>query len=764
MGSYSRVARHCVDSRLARRLKKGDVHRRAWTDAPLLVQWMATLRCELACPHCLAAGSGCSDMALKDVCRLIDQVAEIGVEEFLLTGGEPLIREDLAEVIQYLAARKVSWSLNTAVLPRPALQRLIRKNPPGFVAVSLDGPQAVHDGFRGRDGAYEEALASLRFFSELSGCHVAAGTTVTSRNFQTLAATFSLVPETGADEWGIHLPMPEGRAADRPDLFLSRRQLRELMDLVVRYRKYFPVQMADEFGYCGDYEPLLRDEPLSCGAGRTHCVVLPDGEVVPCTTLDHSASAGNVLQKPLQQIWQEGFREIRNWQPEGRCTTCIYARACEGGCWLQARKGTPCYRDVWELPAALRTAASVALCLGLASGAGAAAEPEQIADVVVEDGITSEVDFEETTPPALPGIGGGLPQANEISTALDAWILSWSTRELAPYYERGRGSKNPSSVPPALQNDPAGIYLEKLCTGNLPADTAGICRQVQACLKSRHFNLSLSALLWRNLSERILDGKHPGGRTEEEVDLLRQTLALLKARMHECRKKSLAAKLGTYRDMGSYPGGFGRFGSKAGPRPRPYDSGLQQDLQRERWSGLAALREQVADQYLARHPVDENYRIRIALPAGTTWSGPDRTGPADSSTRDIGIFDSFCLSADDSEPVAMEVSWGSASDSRSGRCRAQVQVDPGVWYTYIDLLRCAKGSVPDWQESKARGAPASAQRRRRRPLHGYFSIWPANPLLLQDVRGALNIQDAEDLERTEKRRQLLVWLTDFWMF
>ena len=99
----------------------------------------------------------------------------------------------------------------------------------------------------------------------------------------------------------------EGRAALRNDLFLSRSQLRHLIPFVARKRRIFDVEMADEIGYLGDFEPLVRGCPLSCGAGRSQCVILPGGDVVTCTTLDISCSEGNIREKPLREIWDSDF-------------------------------------------------------------------------------------------------------------------------------------------------------------------------------------------------------------------------------------------------------------------------------------------------------------------------------------------------------------------------------------------------------------------------------------------------------------------------
>lgn len=110
---------------------------------------------------------------------------------------------------------------------------------------------------------------------------------------------------SGATQWGLHVVFPEGRAAGSPELYLTRRQMRSLMAFVARNRPHFPITLGDEFGYLGSWGPHLRGEPFFCGAGRTQCVVLADGEVVPCTTVDRTVSAGSVRTQSLAEVWQD---------------------------------------------------------------------------------------------------------------------------------------------------------------------------------------------------------------------------------------------------------------------------------------------------------------------------------------------------------------------------------------------------------------------------------------------------------------------------
>ena len=558
---------------------------------PSLVQWMATLKCGLACEHCLAVSreSGFSDMPLAEVERLIDEIAELGVAEFLLTGGEPLAREDLAEVIAYLGRRKVNWTLNTAALPSQQLRRVIAQHRPGFVAVSLDGPRRVHDAFRGKAGAWDEAMEAIRFFTSLEGVRVCAGTTVTRRNYDALDETFHLVAGSGADQWGIHLLVPEGRAAERPDLFLSRSQLKRLIKFVARKRQYFRVEMADEIGYLGHLEPLVRDVPLRCAAGRSQCVVLPDGEVVPCTTLDRSCSAGNIGRRPLREIWAEGFQDLRSWRPTGKCSGCQYAIACRGGCWLQRKSGTQCFKEVWHVPAALKTAAGIAVCLGgLAASGDAAALPAAVpTEETVKDSVSLQM-----------GRGGTVVQDVD-PLYLDAAIMKFYV-ELAAELEPGSYTRPYEEVD---CNDVACRFFESFKDGTLPQDVCERCAMVCDTLATEQRSLSLIALLWRAVSGPLFETDGIGEYSELERQTIRETLAALEQTAHEWRLEIFAENLDPYLSAGrqTYPP-HGMM-SKAGPRPGDYELwALSKDINEERWGvGDVPDSQEAAVAYLLEH-------------------------------------------------------------------------------------------------------------------------------------------------------------------
>jgi len=582
MGTHSQVGCHRVNS------SSEFFARHGYLETPSLVQWMATLRCGLRCEHCLAAGgeSGFEDMPIEKVRGLIDEVAQMSVGEFLITGGEPLARADLAEVIDYLGRKRVNRSLNTAAMPDKSLREAIARNRPGFVAVSLDGPKQVHDEFRGKAGAYDEAVEAIRFFKSLEGVRVCAGTTVTSRNYDCLHETFHLVVSGGADQWGIHLLVPEGRAAGRPDLFLSKTQLKRLIKFVARKRRYFDVEMADEIGYLGYLEPLVRDLPLSCGAGRAQCVILPDGEVVPCTTLDRSFSAGNIHERRLAQLWAEGFHELRSWRPSGKCSHCDYSPACRGGCWLQRKSGTECFKEVWHVPGALKTAAGIAICLGTL---------------------------------AVPASNGAVPVARHVNTsriAAPAELVTLDQAIMNFYVDWavGRIGAQPVGVD---WNDPGWKFFKDFTEGTLPQDMSERCAAIRNALETQQKSLSLIGLSWRALNEPPFEGDGTNEYSETERQTIRDTLAVMQQKAEQWRLEIFESQLDPYLSNGRYTYPPRGMMSKAGPRPGDKETySLSADLNEERW-GAAADPEsrEAAEAYLLDHRYAEEMDLTFRFSA-----------------------------------------------------------------------------------------------------------------------------------------------------
>lgn len=494
-----------------------------YSPAPRLVQSLITYDCPLSCSHCLAGGCDTDEtiMPLGLFESVASQVASLNVPELLLTGGEPLSHPELPAIIESLRKHNISWTLNTAAMPDSTARKALESCPPSFVAVSLDGPALVHDSFRGLNGSHEAALESIQYFSGLADYGVAAGTTVTAMNFPCLEETFNIVIASGASSWGIHLLVPEGRARTRPDLFLSRSQLKELLSFVAAKRNHFEVTFADEMGYCGAWEALIRPQPFFCGAGLTHCVILPDGTVVPCSTCDTTASVGNIRHMPLADIWEHGFQEQRGWTPKNGCSHCRFASACKGGCWLQRRNGSQCFKDVWtDIP--MVSQAGQAALLAISLGLSVAIPQGSVAENTVNPSTTNE-----TT--RIPSVSDTLSPTELGVLRLEKAIMLREGDRIRHNDRDTRWQKEKQSLKDDLVQDPAVAYFLLWDDGKAPKDLTTWAQAAEKALQTDQRSLSLICLLWWNAMEICLDGNGPEKRTQEETAALRKGMALLKA-------------------------------------------------------------------------------------------------------------------------------------------------------------------------------------------------------------------------------------------
>jgi radical SAM protein with 4Fe4S-binding SPASM domain len=313
------------------------LHRLGYVQPPEAVQWISTSACDLTCPHCYshAGRRQPAELTTDEARRLVvDELVKLGRPTFVIAGGETLLRKDFAAIVSYCHAQKVPWAVHTHGGRVEQLLGVFERHPPVMAAVSLDGPRDYHDHFRGRAGSFDAALRAIRALKRVGVPEVVAGTTITRHNADLLGELLPTVLESGADSWGFHLVTPEGRAGEHLDLLPTRRQLRRAAAFARRVRSFFHVELDNEWGGAGADDPFYRDDAFLCGAGRFSCVVSATGEVMPCTTTDPAESQGNVRERPLSDIWANGFGAFRSAADRlrGDCDDC----------WLQTRHGHSC--------------------------------------------------------------------------------------------------------------------------------------------------------------------------------------------------------------------------------------------------------------------------------------------------------------------------------------------------------------------------------------------------------------------------------------
>ena len=260
------------------------------------VAFAVTNRCDFCCWHCYNAGRKEADVPFETMQRVVAELQELGAVMVTLTGGEPLLREDLEAIAGLFDARTCVIVGTTGAQLTRARANALRAAGVFAVGVSLDAAEAAeHDRLRGVPGAFAMALAALRTAGE-AGLYPYV-VSVATREFlarERFLPFMEFAREAGAREVHLLEPSATGRLAGRSDVLLSAAE-RSLMD---SYQA--EVAAREDLPILSSYSYLESSGAFGCGAGLTHLYIDGSGEVCPCQLVP--VSFGNVAQEPLRAI------------------------------------------------------------------------------------------------------------------------------------------------------------------------------------------------------------------------------------------------------------------------------------------------------------------------------------------------------------------------------------------------------------------------------------------------------------------------------
>jgi [mycofactocin precursor peptide]-tyrosine decarboxylase / 3-amino-5-[(4-hydroxyphenyl)methyl]-4,4-dimethylpyrrolidin-2-one synthase len=305
-------------------------------NAPICLTWELTYACNLACIHCLSS-SGRRDpreLSTEECMHVINELHAMQVFYVNIGGGEPTVRRDFWEIVDYATSRSVGvkFSTNGSRITAAVASRLAASDYVD-VQISLDGAtRTVNDAVRG-DGSFDTALAAMDRLAAAGFRDFKISVVVTRENVAQLDEFEAL-----ADRYQAQLRLtrlrPSGRGADVWDsLHPTSEQQRHLYEwLLPRGEK---VLTGDSFFHLGAYGGSLPGLNL-CGAGRVVCLIDPVGDVYACPFAIHSVFlAGNVrADGGFQKVWRESdlFRRLRGPHSAGACSSCSFYDSCRGGC------------------------------------------------------------------------------------------------------------------------------------------------------------------------------------------------------------------------------------------------------------------------------------------------------------------------------------------------------------------------------------------------------------------------------------------------
>ena len=365
----------------------------AFRGRPFIVIWEVTQACDLACVHCRACAQplrSSLELSTDEAKRLMDEIRAMQVPVFIMTGGDPLRRPDLYELVEYAKRIGLRPSMSpsaTPLLTREAIAELKQRGL-ARLAISLDGSTpAIHDAFRGVAGTYARALDAIHWAREL-GVSVQINSTVTRRNIGDLDALARLLETLDIVLWSVFFLVPTGRgqSADLVSAEEFEQVFEKLYEVsrhssfdvktteAMHYRRYVVQRRTEERRQNGFASPSHHSGPSSDGIGRAplgisdgkgFVFVSHIGEVYPSGFLP--LWAGNVRHQSLSEIYRYSplfvsLRDTANLM--GKCGVCEFREICGGsrsrayavsGCPYAAE---PCC--VYQPEAALRTAESLA--------------------------------------------------------------------------------------------------------------------------------------------------------------------------------------------------------------------------------------------------------------------------------------------------------------------------------------------------------------------------------------------------------------------
>ncbi len=331
--------------------------------APRIIAWEITRSCNLSCAHCRAAaefGHYPGELSLEQIKSVIDDVVTISNPIFIVTGGEPLMRPDIWDIVDYMhekGAMPVIGTNATMVTDEIAAKMAEHRIP--RISVSIDFPTAEeHDGFRGQPGCFEESIEGIKA-AKRHGVGVQVNMTVTTLNADRVEAVHDLSEELGVDAFHIFMLVPTGRGSDLLDKELPPEDYERVLEWAYERQKTSPLHFkpTDAPHYYriirqkakAEGKKVTREEygldamTRGCLGGITFCFISHVGDVQPCGYFD--MQLGNVKEQPFSQIWTESrvFNDLRDYSLlKGKCGACEYRAVC-GGCRARALEITGDY-------------------------------------------------------------------------------------------------------------------------------------------------------------------------------------------------------------------------------------------------------------------------------------------------------------------------------------------------------------------------------------------------------------------------------------
>jgi radical SAM protein with 4Fe4S-binding SPASM domain len=310
---------------------------------PLILSWNITRKCNLKCPHCYINSTNqepVNELSTEEAKNLIDQICEVSRPLLILSGGEPLLRQDIYELVRFGASKGLKMGLgsNGSLIDDVAAKKL-KEAGIETVSISLDSNiPKQHDEFRGVKGSWEKAVNAIKALRE-NGVLVQVNTTVTQQNYDQIDDIMSLAEKLGVENFHLFFLVPTGRGVKIADISPAKYEsmIKTTFAKAAKHKLNVRPSCAPQFmRIAKDMDLDMSRWIRGCIAGLYYCRVYPNGDITPCPYLP--IKLGNIRENQFKKIWfnSEMFKNLRDFDAlKGKCGACEHRTVC-GGCRARA--------------------------------------------------------------------------------------------------------------------------------------------------------------------------------------------------------------------------------------------------------------------------------------------------------------------------------------------------------------------------------------------------------------------------------------------
>ncbi|MGE5554020.1 MAG: putative heme d1 biosynthesis radical SAM protein NirJ2 [Betaproteobacteria bacterium] len=307
-----------------------------------IISWNTTRACNLKCKHCYrdAGAADQNELTTAEGLKLLEEIARAGFKIMVFSGGEPLLRPDIFDLVAKAAQLGLRPVFGTnGTLLTPAIARELKKAGAVRLGISVHSPDPeFHDWFHQVPGSWQGAIDGVRCARE-AGLEVQLHTTVTEPNYERVEEITDLAVKLGCQAHHVFFLVPTGRGKDLESEMLNAIHYERLLHRILDKQREVEIELkptcAPQFMRIARMKNIPMRFTRGCLAGTNYCVIIPNGEVNPCPYL--YLKVGNVREQPFDEMWATNpvFLKLRTMDFGGRCGSCDHKDVC-GGCRARA--------------------------------------------------------------------------------------------------------------------------------------------------------------------------------------------------------------------------------------------------------------------------------------------------------------------------------------------------------------------------------------------------------------------------------------------